>query len=153
MKLLNFIFGKPIKIENGFFGTMVFQVNKKEPLRSYFECKRHFHPSNKTIEIALTGDVIGPTQTQIDFFKEVEDRYSDVAESIIPLIENEFRNWHEGFKITNFQKEFEPVYLEVPRCVDKPIVWEIAFESYHDRNHTFTITMNGFNATDILIDG
>lgn len=153
MGLLDFIFGKPTKLENEFFGTMLFLEDKKDTLKSYFECRRQFIPSNKIIEIGIDGDVSGPTQKQIDFFKSIEDNYSIIAKAISPLIEDEFGNWKEGFKINDFQKEFEPVYLRLPRCENKPIVWEIAFESDHDRNHTFTLTMSDFGAKEILIDG
>ena len=153
MGLLDFIFGKPTKLENEFFGTMLFIEDKKDTLKSYFECRRQFTPSNKIIEIGIDGDVSGPTQNQIDFFKSIEDNYSIITKAISPLIEAEFGNWKEGFKINDFQKEFEPVYLRLPRCVNKPITWEIGFESDHDRNHTFTLTMSDFDAKEILIDG
>lgn len=153
MALLDFIFGKPIKLENEFFGTMLFLEYKKETHKSYFECRRQFVPSNQIIEIGIDGDVSGPTQKQIEFFKSIEDNYSIIVKAISPLIENEFGNWKEGFKINDFQKEFEPVYLHLPRCETKPIVWEIAFESDHDRNHTITLTMSDFDAKEILIDG
>ncbi|MDR6196678.1 hypothetical protein [Siphonobacter sp. SORGH_AS_0500] len=153
MGLLDFIFGKSTKIENEFFGTMLFLEDKKDALNSYFECKRHFNPSNKIIEIGIDGEVSGPTQKQIDFFKSIEANYSIIAKAISPLIEDEFGNRKEGFKINDFNNEFEPVYLRLPRCEDKPIVWEIAFESDHDRNHTFTLTMSDFDAKEMLIDG
>lgn len=153
MGLLDFIFRKPTKLENEFFGTMLFLEDKKDALKSYYECRRHFIPSGKTIEIGIDGNVNGPTQKQIDFFKSIEDNYSIIAEAITPLIEDEFGNWKEGFKINDFLKEFEPVYLQLPRCENKPIVWEIAFESDHDRNHTFTLTMSDVDAKEVLIDG
>lgn len=153
MGLLDFIFGKSIKLENEFFGTMLFLEDKKEAFKSYFECRRQFNPSDQIIEIGIDGDVTGPTQKQIDFFKSIEDNYLTITKAISPLIEDEFGNWKEGFKINDFHKEFEPVYLRLPRCESKPIVWEIAFESDHDRNHTFTLTMSDFDAKEILIDG
>ena len=132
---------------------MLFLADKKEPLKSYFECRRHFMPTNKIIEIGIDGDESGPTQKQIDFFKRIEDNYSEVPKAVSPLIEDEFGNWKEGFKIVNFQKEFEAVYLRLPRCETNPNIWEIAFDSDHDRNHTFTLTMSDFEAKEILIDG
>jgi hypothetical protein len=153
MGFLDFIFGKTIKVDNEFFGTMVFLEDKKDPLKSYYECRRHFNPSDNIIEIGIDGGASGPTQKQIDFFKSIEDNYSEVSKVIAPLIEDQFANWKEGFKIDNFQKEFEPVYLRLPRCENKPIIWEIAFESDHDRNHTITLTMSDFEAKELLIDG
>ena len=153
MGLFDLIFGKSIKIENDFFGQMLFLGDKKDPSKSYFECRRHFKPSDKLIEIGIDGAETGPTQIQIDFFKKIEDNYPEITKSIKPLIEDEFGNWQEGFKIKDFNKEFDPVYLRLPRCETKPIIWEIAFNSDHDRNHTFTLTMNDFVAKEILIDG
>ena len=153
MGLLDFIFGKPVKLEHEFFGTMLFLEFKKDPHKNYFECRRHFKPTGKIIEIGIDADATGPTQRQIDFFKSIEDSYSEVARAVMPLIEDDFGKWKEGFKIANFQKEFEAVYLRIPRCETDPVVWEISFESEHDRNHVFSLTMSGFEAKKLLVDG
>ena len=79
--------------------------------------------------------------------------YLEISRSIIPLSEDEFRNWKEEFAILSFQSEFKSVYLNLPRCETKPIIWEIAFESDHHKNHTFTLTMHDYEAKEILIDG
>lgn len=89
----------------------------------------------------------------MDFFLKIESDYDKIASSIKPMIENEFRNWNEDFKIADFKNEFNAVYLFLSRCEKEPIVWEIAFESEHNLNHTFTLTMNDLHATEILIDG
>ena len=153
MGLFDSIFGKSIKINDDFFGQMLFLGDKKDPNKSYFECRRHFKPSDTIIEIGIDGSEVGTTQIQIDFFKSIEDKYAEITNSIKPLVEDEFANWQDGFKIKDFDKEFNPVYLRLPRCEAKPIIWEIAFESDHDRNHTFTLTMNDLVAKEILIDG
>jgi hypothetical protein len=146
-------FGKSVIIENEFFGQMRFNENKQAQDKSYFACKRHFKPSDKIIEIGIDGNVSGPTEKQIAFFKQIEENYPEIAASIIPVIEDEFRNWKNDFKITDFKKEFAPVYLRLPSCETNPIIWEIAFESEHDKNHTFTLIMNDYEAKEILIDG
>ena len=153
MGIFDFIFGKTIKIEDKFFGKMLFSEFKKNPEKNYFECRRHFKPTNEIIEIGIEGDVTGPTEMQKDFFRKIESDYKEITSSIKPMIEKEFRNWKEDFEITDFNKEFKAVYLYLPRCEKETKVWEIAFESEHDLNHTFTLTMNDLNATEILIDG
>lgn len=153
MGLLGFIFRKPTKLENEFFGTMLFLKHKRDSLKSYFECRRHFKPSGQIIEIGIEGDVTGPAQDQIDFFKSIEDNYSIITKAISPLIQDEIRNWKEDFEIKDFYEEFKPVYLSLPRCANNPVIWEIVFESYQDRNHTFSITMSDFDAREIFIDG
>ena len=153
MGVFEFIFGKPIKVENYFFGEMLFVEIRQDSSKSYFECRRHFQPSNDIIEIGLDGDVTGPTQVQIDFFKNIERIYAKISDSVIPLMEERFRGWKKDFRIIDFTKEFTPVYLKIPRCITKPIVWEIAFESIHDANHIFTLTMEEIRATELSMDG
>lgn len=154
MGILSSLFGsKSNKIANDFFGLMIFIEDKSQPTLSYFECRKNFIPSGDLIEIGIDADISGPSQIQIDFFKTIESNYAEITRAIVPLIEVEVRNWNENFEIANFQEEFQPVYLKLSRCETKPIVWEIAFESSLDRNHTFTLTMNNFEAKDVLIDG
>jgi hypothetical protein len=146
MGLLDFLFGKTKSIEDDFFGKMIF-------IEPHFECRRNFYPTDSIIEIGIDGVESGPTIRQKDFFKNIEEKYPDIVKSISPLIEDEFRNWKEEFQIKDFKKEFKPVYLYIPTCESSPVIWEIAFESEHDLNHHFTITMNDFDAKEILIDG
>ncbi len=153
MGIFDFIFGKTIKIDDQFFGKMIFSEFKKTPEKNYFECHRHFKPTNEIIEIGIKGNETGPTEIQKDFFREIELNYLKIISSVKPIIEDEFRNWKEEFEIKDFKKEFKAVYLFLPLCINDFKVWEIAFESRHDLNHTFTITMNDFNASEILIDG
>ena len=153
MGFLKFLFGKPTKIENDFFGTMTFVESNKDRTKGYFECSRHFEPSNKLIEIGIDGDITGTTQIQVDFFKSIESNYLNIIASITPLIENEFQNWKPNFKSTDFQKEFDPVYIRTPRCDDKPVIWEISFETKHDPNHVVNLTLSDFEGTEIMIDG
>ncbi|MBU2995318.1 hypothetical protein KO500_02690 [Cellulophaga baltica] len=153
MGIFEFIFGKTIKIDNEFFGKMIFLEDKKEPLKNYFECRRHFKPTDDIIEIGIEGNKTGPTELQKDFFRKIESDYDKIISSVRPLIENEFQNWKEDFKITDFRKEFKAVYLFLPRCKNEPKSWEIAFETEHDLNHTITMTMSDLKATEILIDG
>ncbi|MEP6747636.1 MAG: hypothetical protein ABJB86_07915 [Bacteroidota bacterium] len=146
-------FGKPLIVENDFFGQMRFNEDREAQDKSYFACKRHFKPADKIIEIGIDGIASGPTEKQIAFFKQVEEHYPEIAASIIPLIEEEFRNRKKNFQIVHFKKEFDPVYLRLPACESVPIIWEIAFESEHDKNHTFTLVMNDYDAKELLIDG
>lgn len=153
MGFLDFLFGKTITIDNPFFGKMLFFEFKKNAHNNYFECNRNFKPINTEIEICLSGDVSSSTEKQELFFRKIENNYSKIKTSIIPIIENEFRNWKEEFKIIDFENEFKPVHLTIPRSESEEKIWQIAFESEHDLNHIFTITMKNFIATEIMIDG
>ena len=153
MGLFDFFFGKTIKIEHEFFGKMIFTGDKVPDPTDYFECRRHFRPSKDIIEIGIDGDLSGPTERQVLFFKAIEDNYTEITKTITPLIEEQFRNFIDDFTIIDFDKEFVPVDLRLPRCESTPVIWEISFNSDHDRNHTFFVTMNDFEAKEVLIDG
>jgi len=153
MGIFDFVFGKTIKIEDEFFGRMIFSEFKKNPEKNYFECRRYFKPTDEVIEIGIEGNATGPNEFQKEFFRKIESNFDNIISSIKPMVENEFQNWKEDFKIADFKKEFNAVYLYIPRCENQTKIWEIAFESDHDLNHTFTLTMNNFIAKEILIDG
>ncbi|MDR2911287.1 MAG: hypothetical protein LBV47_08005 [Bacteroidales bacterium] len=153
MGFLDFLFGKKRRVENDFFGTMLFFEIKKEPHKSYFECKRHFKPAGKAIEMAINGDMSGAMEKQTTFFKRIEDNYGAICRAIAPLVESEFKNRNSDFRLADFDKQFEPVYLVLPRCETAPVEWEISFETKLDDEHSFTVTMSGFEAKHILIDG
>jgi hypothetical protein len=140
MGFLDFIFGKKQKIENDFFGTMLFFEFKKEPHKNYFECSKHLKPAGKIIEIAIDGDRAGTVEKQIAFFKCIESHYPEICRTAAPLVEREYKNWKEDFRITDFQKQFEPVYITLPRCETAPVEWEISFETALDEHTVIGIT-------------
>lgn len=153
MNLFKNIFKKPLVIQDAFFGKMIYCEVKKKYGSSYFECSRLFSPSQQEIEIGIDGYTDGPSQIQKEFYKEIETNYHDISQSIIPLIEEQFRNWKTNFEIKNFQKEFHPIHLTLPNCKQQPIIWQISFTSKHDENHVFEATITDYTATEILIDG
>jgi hypothetical protein len=97
MAFFDFLFGKKIIIDDDFFGRMLFIQFKKKPQKNYFECKRDFKPSGRPIEVLINADVSGPTSTQKDFFRQIENEYDNLTAKIVPMIENVFRNWKGGF--------------------------------------------------------
>ena len=153
MSFLKNLFKKPISIKDEFFGNMVFIEVKEKHGNSYFECRRDFSPSQQEIEIGIDGDINVVTQYQKVFFKEIESNYSEISQSIIPLIENQLRNWKPDFEIKNFQNEFHPCHLILPNCKQQPVIWQITFTSKHDENHVFEASITDYTATKMFIDG
>jgi hypothetical protein len=87
------------------------------------------------------------------FFQHVEESYSTLTNLLIPLIEAEFCKWKQGFTISRFEEEFWLVYLSIPTLDSRPVRWEWAFETIHDRNHTLTVAMIDDLPHSILFDG
>ena len=53
MGILDFIIRKSVKINDSFFGEMLFFEFKKNPEKNYFECRKYFKPDDKIIETKI----------------------------------------------------------------------------------------------------
>ncbi|MEQ9442743.1 MAG: hypothetical protein RIG62_27120 [Cyclobacteriaceae bacterium] len=128
-------------------------IDFKDASKNYFEGRRFYSPSNQDIELAIDGNLPGPTEAQKQFFQRTEYDYKILIENAIPLITDEFQNWRSDFQIQNFEQEFWPVHMTIPLIGHREVIWELAFRTTHDQNHTVTITYKDFEASEILIDG
>jgi hypothetical protein len=156
MGFWSFLFGKPVKINDSFFGELLFMEVKDNPENSYFEGWRHFKPIDEKIEVGVSGSLQGLTQAQRDFFRQIEDIYALLVQRIIPLIEDTFHEWQADFKVNNFAEEFKPVYLFIPNCLQSPVEWEIAFESKpglvsHNYPYVLTVEMMAYDPRHISV--
>ena len=156
MGFWNSLFGKPVKINDLFFGELLFMEVKSSPANSYFEGWRDFKPLGEKIEVGVSGSLQGPTQAQKDFFKQIEDDYALLIQRITPLIEDAFHEWQADFRVNNFAAEFKPVYLFVPDCEQNSLEWEIAFESMpelvsYNYPYTLTIEMRDYEPQHISV--
>ena len=151
MSMFN-LFKKPHVIEDAFFGKLRY-IGSKDASKGYFEGKGFFMPTNNEIEYLIEADITGPTDRHRIFYQELQDNFKDYIERIRPLIEDEFRNWKEDFRIEDFSKEFTLVCLTIPRPGKTPLTWDMAFTTIHDANHHVTIDFIGNNPDGILIDG
>ncbi len=153
MGFWSYLFGKPIKIGDAFFGEMQWIEIANDPSKSYFECARYFKPTGKKISLLVTGTFHGPTQHQKDFFTQVEANYPLLVDKIVPIIEAEFGAWMPLPVIKNFVAEFKPTGLEIPLCDQQPIEWEITFDTVHDPSHIVTVGMLGYEPQYVRVDG
>lgn len=151
MGLFN-LFSKPFLLQHEYFGSLRF-IDSKDPSKCYFEGKGHFAPTNSETEYFIAADKSGPTSGQQQFYEELQKNFSHYLAKIIPLIEDEFRNWKPDFSIRDFSKEFSLVVVTIPRTDIQPLIWDLAFTTIHDLNHHLQIDFKGDEPTGILIDG
>ncbi len=152
MNIFNFIFGKKKKkIENEFFGEV--QICESKSGKFIFRSKRYFSPINQKIELEIEGNEFDKLDFANSFFVKIESSYQEVIDAVTPILEDTFQNWKEDFKIIDFYKEFQPIYLNLPIKKSMQDDWEIVFETIHDPNHQFTIIMSDMKAKEINIDG
>lgn len=153
MGFLDFIFGKKVKRQDDFFGEMIFLENRKQSEKNYFDCHRPFAPISKDIQLCVSGDLTESLERQQVFFKKIEENYSLLCARFAPIAEQEIRNWQPNFQVLNFEKEFVPDYLTLPRCDQSPVVWEISFKWLQDFDHNFNFTLRDFQPHELMIDG
>jgi hypothetical protein len=145
-------FKKSTKIHHDFFGELTF-LGFKDSSRNYFEGRRFFAPTQQEIELLIHADKEGPTAAQQEFYVELQSNFEEYTKRIKRLVEDEFRNWKEDFEIEDFNKEFSLVCLTIPRLEKRPLIWDMAFTTIHDKNHHVTIDFVDHEPNGILIDG
>jgi hypothetical protein len=146
------LFKKPQIIQDNFFGPLRF-IEFKNSTKNYFEGKAIFKPTGNEIEYFIKADLSGPTTDQRDFYDKVQNSYDEIISKVIPIIEDELKDWKEDSRIKDFKKEFKPVALTIPRMTTKPLIWDISFETIHDDNHHVTIDFKDFEPDGSAIDG
>jgi hypothetical protein len=151
MGLFNLLKKSP-KFQDDFFGELTF-IEFKDPSKNYFEGRISFKPGSKITEALIPGDINGPDSGQKEFFIKLQDNFDDYVEKVIPLIENEFRNWKEEFSIADFNKEFFLDCVTSPRIGTKPLKWELSFTTVHDKNHWIIIEFSDESPIGIRVDG
>ncbi len=152
MGLFDF-FKKTPTIEHPFFGTLTFMEIDKDSEDNYFEGSGIFEPLNQKIEFQISGNLTGSTVKQEQFYKKVQRDYELISKKCASMIEAEYKNWKEDFKIKDFNAEFTLVGISIPNQSTKPLEWHLAFDTVHDENHMFTVYFIDFEPDFVTIDG
>jgi len=147
------LFKKATTIEHDTFGTLTFMEIKKNPQNNYFEGSGFFKPTGNEVEYFITANIEGPTKEQVLFYEKIQQDYNVLSKKCSEMIETEFRNWKDDFKITDFNSEFTLVTITIPNQNNKPIEWDLAFETEHDENHQFTVYFKDFEPENVGVDG
>lgn len=159
MKIWHLLFGKaapaPAQDEeqDEEFGHMRW-ISTDRKGGGYFECRGRFRPTGHVLDIMVDAPPNGPTAAQRAFYQAVEAEYSQLVSAMQPLVEAEFRNWQPDFAIQNFAAEFWPVGVAIPHIMaNKPVEWELSFDTRHDLNHMVTVLYQNFQPYAVRVDG
>ncbi len=145
------LFKKPVTLQDSFFGQLHW-MGSKDPSKKYFIGSGMFAPTKETIEYIIEAEASGPTTAQHEFYQYIQTNYDALIEKAIPLIEKEFRQDMEEFKIRNFKKEFKVSSLTIPRLERTPLDWDMSFESIGDEKHFFLIDFKDFEPIQIHVE-
>lgn len=151
MGLFN-LFKKPVLIHDTVFGTVRLR-RWKNAGSHYFEGKLHFAPTASVITLLIEAAGDGPTAAQRGFYQNLQTHFTTYAQRMIPLIEDEFRNWKDDFAVADFAKEFALVCLSLPTFEGEACRWQMSFTTVHDLDHQIEIDFVNDEPVSILIDG
>ncbi|MCR5886601.1 hypothetical protein LRS06_02190 [Hymenobacter sp. J193] len=152
MGFFDFLFSKPVYLEDKFFGQLQWLGDKAQT--GYSEGKRIFQPTGQVLEFNISAQKTGPTAAHSAFFQWVEAQYPALCGAAGPLITAEFGKWISGFQIQDFEREFTPTFLSIPANAADPLAeWELAFDTVHDQNHTVTVCFVGATPVYGRVDG
>jgi hypothetical protein len=138
----------PIKKQDPFFGLIRYQKV------GFWEGKKNFSPLHREYEITIDGDESRPTESQRQFYREIESRYETLQEAIIHDLLQQLQNWVEEIQI-NESEVWEHFTLDgfgIPDLDAGKKDWELVYE-FKDDGHYFCIMMNGWDIEGIRIDG
>lgn len=150
------IFSKPtpILIQDEAFGQMKFHTGRRG---NWWECAGVFLPENKEIAFLVdTAETWPPSKQQKVFLKEIERRYPQLLETWKAALEANIRNWSPDFHLPDLKEVFSTDAIEIPAEIGERPVWTIVFQA-NDRIepafHYFNLRMEGWQVTEILVDG
>lgn len=108
----------------------------------------------KTVEVpfVIYTNEDTPSPAQHDFFQNLQTKFQQYTNSMIPLLEKELKLWGKDIIVKDFNKEFSVATLVISAAEEPPICWEAILNTIHDTNHQIIIDFSGDEPVDILID-
>jgi hypothetical protein len=144
------IFKKKPKFIDDLFGELgytTFKVSSK----NFYDGETKFQ--GEEIGISLVADKNGPTIEQKEFFKKLDNEYSDIKEKvIIPFLKKELEENVINSGIENFDAEFEFDGISIGKIKKGKTEWSISYYSKPMR-HSVSIDFSGMKPEYMTIDG
>ena len=145
---------RPLIIDDPFFGSLTYMKMPKGRI-SYWEATRFFAPTNREVELFI--DTPAPEQPPSDlqrqYFSDVETRFKEILAAAEIVLRPKFEAWSRQSLVQPFASEFIMTSFSIPALPLEQADWEISFESQTDKNHLFTVSFKGLNASGVTIDG
>ncbi|HSE82916.1 MAG TPA: hypothetical protein VLB01_00040 [Thermodesulfobacteriota bacterium] len=136
----------PLTKEDPFFGNIRYQKV------GFWEGKKYFAPEQKEYEITIDGGEDRPTESQRQFFRELELRYPGLKWEFSKDLSEQLRNWDENWDEKDLWSHFELESFGLPDIDAGQMEWELVYE-HKESGHYFCIMMNGWSVEGIRIDG
>lgn len=120
---------------------------------AYWEGKGFFQPLNREIEYFIDAGKEGPTEEQVAFYKEVENRYEELLKQARVIFDRECGEWLSRDVIEQYEKPYILSSLSIPRMDERPLQWEMSYDCALDVDHLFSVQLRDWHAEGVTIDG
>ncbi|WP_257167742.1 hypothetical protein [Bradyrhizobium sp. SRS-191] len=147
-KWLSRLIGKPLKIDDAFFGRLV-------SMGSYWEARRLFSPTGVEIELFIDapGERQPPNAQQREFFAWVKHHYVEIMGNVPQVARPRYERWFRRSIDVPFEAEFMLTSFSIPAPMEGPAEWEMSFDSRTDPNHILVVELRGAEALVARMDG
>ena len=144
------IFKKKPKFIDDLFGELGY-TTFKDSSKNFYDGQVKFQ--GKEIGINLDADENGPMIEQKEFFKKLDNEYSEIKENIIlPFLRKELEENVINSGIENFHLEFEFDGISIGKIKNQKTEWSITYYSKPMR-HSVSIDFIGMEPEYMTIDG
>ena len=150
-------------INHDVFGELCYYEDEKNPEKSHFAGQIKFknykcyNRDNLRIDdnmnLELYVDISGPTLAEVGFFNEIDSRYMEISKSILKVFYKDIRGHGDfDYKVIDFQEEFRPWGIVLPKCENRPVKWQLGFSlEYDGGEHIWFFMMDEFEAKELFI--
>ncbi|GAB3849788.1 hypothetical protein GCM10028822_14140 [Hymenobacter terrigena] len=115
MGFFSFLFSQPVLIGDAVFGRLQQEnLDKRTGNACFVTEELIFGPTGKAIGCYINATEDGPTPEQQAFYRHIERCYAELIPKLIPIIEDEFRNWRPDFRLNDFATEFWLTSISIP---------------------------------------
>jgi len=142
----------PPRMTDPDFGKLIFMHMGKHPERSYWECEWTFPATGEVVGITLRGGESGPNADARQFYLALPSRYESILKACRPRLEQVFRDWRTQPLPQDIFTVVKLMSFGVENPQERPVQWDVGFETTDDDWLGITIPFVGDTAMDPVVD-
>ena len=133
------------------FGLVTFRPYK-EPDSDFWVGSVYFKPLDRDVDIYLSADYKGPTTSQREFYRKVENQYTQYMEQAKPLLVEAFKDHDEPFSPTDLNHTYILDCISIPALDEVPAEWDLEFVSVDEESlFSFLVELKDDRVTDVAL--
>jgi len=131
------------------FGLITFKPHKAIKADYFVGCN-YFAPLQQDVDFLIYASKSGITAEQKSLYKDIERAYSDAIQQSIPLVEATLHKNGFPVKIADFNREFEPYRLTLPKLwSNNAPTWTMEYKTLHDPDNHYLIIFSNHQPIEV----